>query len=106
MTENAKIPPNYQAVMPYLILKNACGFIDFAVEVFNAKPGYVAKSDQQTIVHAEIMIGVSTIMIAESSEIFGEKPAGLFVYVDLADVAYGKALKAGATVLTPNAPIE
>ena len=31
------IPEGYQAVMPYLILKNAEGFIDFTEKVFNAR---------------------------------------------------------------------
>jgi PhnB protein len=95
------IPKNYQHVMPYLILENAAGFIPFALAVFGAKETYKVLRDEKTIMHAEIMIGASTIMFADATEQFPPRNAGLFVYVDNADEAYRKALDAGSTALTP-----
>jgi PhnB protein len=91
------IPKNYQQVMPYLIVNDAAKFIQFAEKVFNAKETYKAMRDEHVIMHAEIMIGTSTIMLADSTEKFQPRPAGLFVYVDDADICYKNALSAGAT---------
>lgn len=95
-----KIPENYQTVMPYLILKNAQGFIAFTQEVFGAKEMHKSMRDEKTIMHAEIMIGESTIMFADATEQFKVSNAGLFVYVDNADETYKSALTNGGTVVT------
>lgn len=92
------IPEGYQAVMPYLILKNVEGFIDFTQKVFNAKSKYKElREDEHTIRHAEMEISGSVIMCAESTDEFPVQTANLFVYVDDADETYATALKNGAT---------
>ena len=98
--KNSKIPPTYQNVMPYLIIKKASAFIDFAKNVFSASEIYKVMSDPETVMHAQLMIGDSTIMCADASEKFPSQPAGLFLYVDNADDTYKNAIEAGATVVT------
>lgn len=84
--------------MPYLILKNAEGFIAFTQNVFNAKSKYKElREDGHTIRHAEMEISGSVIMCAESTEEFPVQTANLFIYVDDADESYATALKNGAT---------
>jgi PhnB protein len=100
MEKDPKIPVNYQTVMPYLIINNASKFIDFAESVFNASLTYKVMRDEHTIMHAEIMIGESTIMFADATEIYDPRPAGLFVYVDNADERYNKAIEAGAKIIS------
>jgi PhnB protein len=95
------IPKNYQRVMPYLIMKNAAGFILFTSKVFGAIETYKVLRDEKTIMHAEVMIGDCTIMFADATEQYPPRNAGLFVYVDNADEAYRKALDAGSAALTP-----
>ena len=95
------IPKNYQQVMPYLILNNAADFIPFASAVFGAIETYKVLRDEKTIMHAEIMIGASTIMFADATEQYKPRNAGLFVYVENADEAYKKALDAGSSALSP-----
>lgn len=93
-----QIPEGYQAVMPYLILKNAAGFIDFTQKVFDAEQKYKElREDGHTIRHAEIAISGSVIMCAESTEEYPVQTANLFVYVENADDTYAKALQNGAT---------
>lgn len=99
MAKNIKIPENYQTIMPYLILNNAEQFIAFVQKVFDATETYRAMRDEQTIMHAEIMIGGSTIMFADSTEKFAVRNAGMFIYVDDADKTFKKAIDAGATVV-------
>ena len=91
------IPKNYQQVMPYLIINDAAKFIQFAEQVFDAKETYKAMRDEHCIMHAEIMIGASTIMLADSTEKFAPRPAGMFVFVNSADDCYKKAIAAGAS---------
>jgi uncharacterized glyoxalase superfamily protein PhnB len=93
-----KIPEGYQAVMPYLILKNAAAFIDFTQKVFDAGLKYKElREDGHTIRHAEVVISDSVIMCAESTEEYPVQTANLFVYVDNADDTYNIALQNGAT---------
>ena len=91
-----KIPEGHQAVMVYLIIKNAVEFIPFTEKVLNAKLTHKGTRDDGSIMHAQIMIGDSTIMFAEASENWQAMTAGIFVYVDSADIAYHEALKLGA----------
>src|SRR5664279_2115030 len=100
MAKNLKIPDNYQTVMPYLVVTDAAQFIAFMQKVFDITETYKSKRDEHTIMHAEIMIGGSTIMLADSTEKFREQPAGLFIYVDDADEIFKKAIDAGATSVT------
>jgi len=100
MTRDKRIPANYQTVMPYLILKDALKFLDFAKNVFGATETYKEMRDENTIMHAEIMIGGSTIMFADSTIDYNPQTAGLFIYVDNADNTYKGAIEAGAVIIT------
>ncbi len=97
---NMNIPANYQTVMPYLIINNALDFITFTQKVFGATETYKAMRDENIIMHAEIMIGGSTIMFADSTEVYSPRPAGLFIYVEDADETYKKTIDEGAIVIT------
>jgi PhnB protein len=100
MVKNSKIPENYQTVMPYLIVNGAEKFIEFMKQVFDAEETHKTMRDKQTVMHAEIMIGGSTIMFADSTDMYGVRNAGMFIYVDDADAVYKKALDAGATIVS------
>ena len=93
------IPENYQTVIPYLILPNAARFISFTEKVFGAKEKLKYMRDVATIMHAEIMIEGSTIMLADATEEFKTSTAGLFIYVENADETFAKAMNEGATVV-------
>ncbi len=89
-------PADYQHVMPYLILKDAAGFMDFMQNVFDVKEK--AKHMRGDIImHGEVLVGDSVIMFAEATDAFATTPAGLFVYVQDADTTFVHALAAGAT---------
>ena len=94
------IPEKHQAVMPYLILPGAAKFLEFTKKVFDAKETAIYKRENaEGIMHAEIMIGNSTIMFADSTEQWQNSVAGLFIYVKNADEVYAKAIAEGATTL-------
>jgi len=97
------IPENYQAIMPYLIVKNAAQFIAFTQKVFGATEQFKTMRDEQTIMHAEVNINGSTIMFADATETYHQQNAGMFVYVESCDETYQKALDNGAESIIPPA---
>ena len=100
--KKVNIPEGYQRIMPYLIVENAAAFIDFAKKVFGAEEKIKMMRDKETIMHAEVTIGESVIMIADATETYNPRPAGLFIYVDECDEVYQKAMQHGAeTVAEP-----
>jgi len=97
---DTKIPGGYQTVTPYLIIKNAAAFIEFTKNVFNAELINKHMQDETGIVHAEIKIGDSMIMFADSTEQYLPEPGGFFIYVEDCDITYEKALSNGAVAVT------
>ncbi|MBK0378086.1 VOC family protein [Mucilaginibacter segetis] len=90
------IPEGYQAVMPYLILKDAGSFIDFMKEVFGAELKIKHMRDEKLIMHAELDINGSIIMLADSTDTYKPQNSGMFIYVDDCDSTYKKAINSGA----------
>ena len=101
MNNKPPIPKQYQTIMPYLILPKANNFISFMITVFDAKESYRVMRDETCIMHAEIMIHDSTIMLADATETYPARPAGLFVFVHDADETFAKALAEGASIVSP-----
>ena len=99
---NHNLPQGHQQLMPYLLLTDAAGFMEFASEVFQAQEQSRHMGDEDRIMHAEIRIGNSTLMLADCTEAWPPQTSGLFVYVPDADATYERALHAGAeSVMEP-----
>lgn len=94
-----KIPAQYLPVMPYLILNKVNDFLDFAKAVFNAKEQLIIPREDKSIMHGEIKIGDAVIMIAQSTEHWHQKTAGMFIYVENVDDTYNFAIKKGSKSL-------
>jgi Uncharacterized protein conserved in bacteria len=102
--QKMQLPDGYNTVMPYLILKDAKWFLEFAKQVFGATEKMMhAREEDGTLMHGEIMIGDSLIMFAQGNQQFAPQPAGMFICVADADETYRKALEAGATSIMPPA---
>lgn len=94
-----KLPKHYQTVMPYLIVQGSENFIDFTKKVFDSEELAVYRTDTGEIMHAEIRIGDSTLMIGESNENWPVDNAGLYINVENADETLKKALDHGASLI-------
>ena len=92
-------PSIHQTVMPYLILSDVESFIQFTIQVFNAREVTRFTDEAGVIRHAEIQIGDAVIMMGQSTKDFAPMTAGLYVYVDDADASYQRALEAGAGIV-------
>ena len=90
-------PSGYNSVSPYLVVAGAAGTIDFVTRVFDAAEIRRFPDAAGKIRHAEVRIGDTVVMIADSAEGWPPVPAHVHVYVTDVDAAYRRALEAGAT---------
>ena len=93
------IPDGYHVVTPYLIVRGVPGLIDFMTKAFQAEVLERMEAPDGTVMHAEVKIGDSMIMMGEASDKYPPMPAGLYLYVKDTDAVYRRALDAGATSL-------
>jgi PhnB protein len=103
------IPKGYHTVTPYLIVKGAADAIEFYKKAFGAKELVRMPGPDGTVMHAEIKIGDSPIMLADempqmghrSPQSLGGTPVGICLYVKDVDALAAQAVAAGATVQRP-----
>lgn len=89
-------PDSYSTVSPYLIVDGASGTIDFLKKVFGAAELRRFPDDSGRIVHAEVRIEDTVVMIADGVENWPPVPSHVHVYVADVDETYRRALEAGA----------
>ena len=90
------IPEGYHTATPYLVVPGVAKLIDFLKQAFGAEErGRFAQPDGR-IMHAEVKIGDSIIMMGEPTGDIKPMPAMIHLYVPDADATYRSALAAGA----------
>ena len=94
MTASYK-PEGYSTVSPYLIAAGAQAVIDFLKKAFGARELRRYDMPDGSIMHAEVRIGDTVVMIGDAGEHWPAVPAHLHVYVDSVDETYRRALDAG-----------
>ncbi len=97
--QRMKITAGHQQAMPYIVVKEAEGFIDFIRKIFNAQEMIRSLDANKRIQHSEIKIGDSTILLAEASKNYPAHPGSMYVYVKDTDHTYYQAIQAGAKPL-------
>jgi PhnB protein len=99
------IPDGYHTVTPQLTLDNAAQAIDWYKKALSAEEVSRAVGPDGKIMHAEIRIGNSRIMVndpmmgAKGPKALGGSPASLWVYVEDCDKLFNQAVSAGAKIL-------
>jgi PhnB protein len=93
------IPEGYHSVTPILSVKGAARLIDFIKKTFGGTEVYRFPAPDGTVMHAELKIGDSIVMLGEASQECSPMPTTLYVYVKDADATYREALKAGGESL-------
>ena len=109
MAKVKPVPDGYHSVTPYLFIKGAADAIDYYKNVFGAKERMRMPGPNGRVMHAELAIGDSIIMLAdENLEIGAKSPktlggtsSTLHAYFDNVDNIAEEAVKAGATVVRP-----
>lgn len=88
-------PQGYTSVSAYMMADGAQRVIDFLFRTFDARQLRRDNNSDGTIMHAEIKIDDSVLMIADGSEGYPAFPIWLHVYVSDVDATYQRALDAG-----------
>ena len=101
------IPDGYHTVTPYLIVKGAARAIDFYKQAFGATEIMRVPGPNNTVMHAELKIGDSVIMLADeqgtpagaeyrSPQSVGGSPVSLMIYVPEVDKTFKQAISLGS----------
>jgi PhnB protein len=88
-------PSGYHTVTPYVVTTNARQFVDYATAAFGATESDFVTDDNGRVIHAEIRIGDSAIMLTEGNESYTPSTAGFYLYVPDTDAVYAQAIAAG-----------
>jgi uncharacterized glyoxalase superfamily protein PhnB len=88
-------PTGYNSVSPYLVVKGAQKMIDILKAIFNANELRRYDMPDGTIMHAEVQIDDSVIMIADSSDKYPPNQHLIHIYVLNVDEIFNKALSIG-----------
>jgi uncharacterized glyoxalase superfamily protein PhnB len=73
--------------------------LDFLARAFGAIETERVTNPTGDVMHAEVRIGDSVVMMGEASEQFRPTPSNLYIYVQDCDETYRRALGAGADSL-------
>jgi PhnB protein len=93
-----EIPAHYSPVMPYLVLRDAEGFINFIKKVFGAKEMLrVDKVEDGTVMHAEYDVNGGTIMFGQCGDEWPPFPCAMYLVVEDVDGLFAKGVEHGAT---------
>lgn len=111
------VPDGYHTVTPHIMLDDCGNAIDFYKTAFGAKEVLRMGGPGGKIVHAEVQVGDSRVMMNDemppmpgqpgtykSPKAAGLSTGALFLYVKDVDAAFQRAVKAGCTVR--QAPID
>ena len=94
-------PEGYNAVSPYFIVNGAQRFIDLLQAIFNARALRRYDHADGSVMHAEVQIDDSVVMLADANEKYPSVPLVLHVYVEDVDLIFNKAVDAGCEIIEP-----
>ena len=101
------VPDGYHTATPYLTIRGTAAAIDFYKQAFGAKELFRMPGENGKIMHAEITIGDSHIMLGDES-VEAKAPQSLngtvssvFLYLEDVDAVFKQAVKAGAKETMP-----
>jgi PhnB protein len=105
------IPDRYRRVTPALVVQGGAEALEFYADVFEATERARFAGPDGLIVHAEIEIGDSVIIVEDPSPYMGTKsppsggiegsPVFLFLYVEDVDAVVARAVARGAKLQRP-----
>lgn len=88
-------PQGYTSVSVYIMAEGAQRVIDFLAKTFDARQTRRMDLPDGSIMHAEVQIDDSIVMIADAGGDLQAFPVWLHVYVPDVDATYRRALEAG-----------
>jgi PhnB protein len=92
MSANYK-PEEYHSVTPYLVVQDVPRLIDFLTQAFDAEELLRMPREDGTIMHAEVRVDDSIIMMGQPEDKSNTMPTVLYVYVEDVDATYQRAMQ-------------
>jgi PhnB protein len=93
------VPPGFATVNPYVFADRAEGMVAFLVDGLGGEEkGRTLRPDGR-IANSQVAIGSSTLMVSEAGASFPPSRASFYLYVEDADAAMARALRAGARLV-------
>jgi PhnB protein len=88
-------PQGYASISVYIMADGAQKLIDFLKQTFDARQTRRMDLPDGSIMHVEVQIDDTVVMLADASQEFPAFPVWLHVYVPDVDATYQRALEAG-----------
>jgi uncharacterized glyoxalase superfamily protein PhnB len=95
------IPDGYHTITPYLVIPGAAAVIEFLKRAFHAQEKHRMSEPGGRIMHAELRIGDSVLMLGEPPANQPAVTGMLYMYVTDVDATYQRALDAGGRTIRP-----
>lgn len=92
-------PTGYNAASPYFVVNGTQKLIDLLKQVFEAEELRRYDRPDGPIMHAEVKIDDSVLMISDASEQFPPLQQLVHVYVKEVDLVFQKATEAGCEII-------
>lgn len=92
-------PTGYNSASPYFIVKDAQRLIVLLKEIFDAKDLRRYEFPDGTVMHSELQIDDTVIMIADSTNNYLPLTYAMHVYVPNVDETFNKAVVAGCQIV-------
>ncbi len=93
------IPEGFHTVTSYLTVPGVPKLIEFLQKAFDARLIMRMDGPGGRVMHAEVRIGDSIVMMGEPGGPWQPRPCNLYLYVNDCDAAYRSAVQAGAKSL-------
>jgi PhnB protein len=87
----------YRTLTPYLVVPDADAEMHFLRAAFGATETSCQRNSDGNVMHAELQVGDSLVMLGQAGGEWKASSAALYVWVPDVDAAYARALDAGAT---------
>jgi uncharacterized glyoxalase superfamily protein PhnB len=87
----------YRTLTPYLCVPDADVEMRFLKAAFGATETSCQRDAEGRVMHAELTVGDSLVMVGQAGAEWKPLTAALYVWLPDVDAAYDRALKAGAT---------
>lgn len=94
-------PVGYNSISPYLVVDGAKKMMDLLKTIFDATELRRYDLPDGSIMHAELKIDDSVIMLGDSSEHHQPNKILIHVYVSDVDLIFDKAIRAGCISVEP-----
>jgi len=86
----------YRTITPYLLVPDADAELTFLKTAFGGTEVGCQRNADNTVMHAEVRIGDSLVMLGQAGGQWKPLAAALYLWIDDVDATYARALKAGA----------